>query len=228
MVSFDAAPKTRVKSIVSSRAQSVSPYELVLTVWRAYGASMFNTSFRKTIATRSTIRVAAAILCTTAFVAACGGNAPEPAAPATPTPTSVGSTAVVTRPEVAAATAAPAPVVVPAAFRDAKVKDQQMAFMQTKVMPPMTKVFSAHDAKRYADFSCKTCHGPNYVEPKVFLPKLTMKGGKITSFAEKPEVSKWMAEKVVPEMAAAMGEKPYDPATHQGFGCGGCHTIEMK
>jgi len=25
-----------------------------------------------------------------------------------------------------------------------------------------------------------------------------------------------------------MGLKPYDPATHEGFGCGGCHTIDMK
>ena len=55
-----------------------------------------------------------------------------------------------------------------------------------------------------------------------------MKDGKITAFAEKSEVANFMATKVVPAMAAAMGEKPYDPATHQGFGCAGCHTVEMK
>jgi len=89
----------------------------------------------------------------------------------------------------------------------------------------MAKVFQTQDAKRYAEFGCKTCHGPKYQAPKDFLPKLTMKGGK---FAGKPEVLKFMGEKVVPEMAAAMGEKPYDPATKEGFGCGGCHTIEVK
>jgi hypothetical protein len=26
-------------------------------------------------------------------------------------------------------------------------------------------------------------------------------------------------------MANAMGAKPFDPATHQGFGCAGCHTV---
>jgi hypothetical protein len=86
----------------------------------------------------------------------------------------------------------------------------------------MSKVFTKTET------TCKTCHGPAYKEPKEFLPHLTMKDGKITAFAEKPEVSKFMAEKVVPEMAAAMGQPPYDPATHKGFGCGGCHTIDMK
>jgi hypothetical protein len=116
----------------------------------------------------------------------------------------------------------------PTAWSDGMTKDQQMAFMKTVIMPKMTPVFQAGDAKHYADVSCKTCHGPNYQAPKDFLPKLTMKDGKITSFAEKPEVSKFMAEKIVPAMAAAMGKPPYDPATHQGFGCAGCHAVEMK
>jgi cytochrome c551/c552 len=50
----------------------------------------------------------------------------------------------------------------------------------------------------------------------------------MTAFADKPEVAKFMAEKVVPEMAATLGEPPYDMTTHKGFGCGGCHTIDMK
>ena len=52
--------------------------------------------------------------------------------------------------------------------------------------------------------------------------------GKITSFEKKPEISKFMAEQVVPHMATAMGMKPFDPATKEGFGCGGCHTVNMK
>lgn len=103
-----------------------------------------------------------------------------------------------------------------------------MAFMGQRIMPAMGKVFKEHDGKHFADFSCKTCHGPQYKEPREFLPKLVMKDGQITSFAEKPEVSKWMAEQVVPAMATAMGMQPYDPKTHQGFGCGGCHAIEKQ
>jgi len=107
-------------------------------------------------------------------------------------------------------------------------KDEQVAFMKKNVVPHMDPVFKANNAERYAKFGCKTCHGPAFKKPEEFLPKLTFKDGNLTAFKEKPEVAKFMAEKVVPEMAAAMGMKPYDPATKQGFGCGGCHTIKMK
>ena len=36
--------------------------------------------------------------------------------------------------------------------------------------------------------------------------------------AMKPDVVKFMSEKVVPDMAAAMGDQPFDPKTHKGFG----------
>ncbi len=55
-----------------------------------------------------------------------------------------------------------------------------------------------------------------------------MKDGKISAFTDKPEVAKFMAENVEPEMASTLGMKPYDAATHQGFGCSGCHTIDAK
>jgi hypothetical protein len=100
--------------------------------------------------------------------------------------------------------------------------------MKANVVPRMGAVFKAKDAAHYAAFGCKTCHGPSMKDPKEFLPHLAMKDGKMTAFAEKPEVAKFMAEKVVPEMAATLGEPPYDMTTHKGFGCGGCHTIDMK
>lgn len=101
--------------------------------------------------------------------------------------------------------------------------------MKAHVMPRMSKVFQAADAAKYAAFTCKTCHGPEFKpSPKDFLPKLVIKDGKPTAMADHPEVVKFMAEKVVPEMAATLGKAPYDPKTHQGFGCGGCHAIEMK
>jgi NAD(P)-dependent dehydrogenase (short-subunit alcohol dehydrogenase family) len=45
-------------------------------------------------------------------------------------------------------------------------------------------------------------------------------------FKDKPEIAKWMVDAVSPQMADAMGLPHYDPKTHQGFGCGGCHTID--
>lgn len=100
--------------------------------------------------------------------------------------------------------------------------------MKTVVAPTMAKTFQAHDAAEFKDFGCKTCHGPDKKAPKQFLPKLTFEGGKFTSMATKPELTKFMMEHVVPTMAKAMGMQPFDPATHQGFGCGGCHTVDMK
>ncbi|HTJ81277.1 MAG TPA: hypothetical protein VL400_06115 [Polyangiaceae bacterium] len=159
--------------------------------------------------------LATLVACSSAPPAGAGGTTPEPE----PTSTAAPDTS---------STAAASTDALPETWSDSMSKEQQMAFMKTKVMPKMTPVFKEHDAAKYANASCATCHGPQYKNPHEFLPKLTFKDGNITSFADKPEISKWMAEKVVPEMAAAMGEKPFDPATKTGFGCGGCHTVEMK
>jgi hypothetical protein len=156
--------------------------------------------------------------------AACGGAEPPPPANpggATPAPSAVPSSA----PSPAASAD---DVVVPATWSTTMPKEAQIAFMKKNVAPRMAKVFQGADAARYASFGCKTCHGPQFKPPKEFLPHLTLKDGKMTAFGDKPEVAKFMAEHVVPEMASAMGQPPYDPQTHQGFGCGGCHAIDMK
>lgn len=151
-----------------------------------------------------------------ALVAACGGQAPDPATPAATPPGNVKP------PPGGPAGAAPT------AWKDDLPMDQKAAFMKGHVVPRLGKVFQVMNAAHYADFGCKTCHGPKMKDPKEFLPHLAMKDGKMTAFAEKPEVAKFMAEKVVPEMAATLGEPPYDMTTHKGFGCAGCHTVDMK
>jgi hypothetical protein len=175
-----------------------------------------------------------------AVAAACGSSTPTTETPVAESSAPVASaempaTAAPTAEPTAAPTAVPtsaptasasaAPPAVPATWKDATTKDQQMAFMKANIAPALGKVFQERDAKKYASFGCITCHGPKYQAPKDFLPKLTMKGGK---FAGKPDMLKFMGEKVVPAMATAMGEKPFDPATKTGFGCAGCHTVEMK
>jgi cytochrome c553 len=116
----------------------------------------------------------------------------------------------------------------PAIWSNDAPKEQKVAFMKTHVVPSMKPVFQAADATRYAEFGCKTCHGAGFKAPRDHLPKLTMKDGKLTAFAEKPEIAKFMAESVAPKMAEAMGLPPFDMQTGKGFGCAGCHAIEVK
>ncbi len=168
---------------------------------------------------------------------ACGGNEPTPQNPTGPTDSASASTApsasaaesaTATSSATASASASASAVPVPTVWSATMPKEQQMAFMQKNVMPKMGPIFKEHDPKKWADFSCKTCHGPEYKEPKAYLPHLTFKNGGFTQAKDKPEMTKWMMEKVSAPMADAMGLPHYDPKTQQGFGCGGCHTIDMK
>jgi hypothetical protein len=128
----------------------------------------------------------------------------------------------------ASATAPEAPAGPPHdVWKEGMTKDQEVAFMKKNVVPEMEPVFKGYNADRYAKFSCKTCHGPKFQKPEEFLPKLTFKDGKLTAFAEKPEIAKFMDEQVVPHMATALGLPPYDMKTNTGFGCHGCHQVKM-
>ena len=112
---------------------------------------------------------------------------------------------------------------------DAKSRDQKLEVMRKVVMPKMKAAFQGFDAKKYADFSCATCHGAgakdkSFTMPSPDLPALSPEDGFKKDMAAHPEVTKFMMQTVVPEMAAAIGEAPYDPATGKGFGCFDCHT----
>jgi hypothetical protein len=150
---------------------------------------------------------------------ACGGSQAPAAAPGGETP-----------PAVSGEPAAEAP---PAAGADMVWKDDmstkdKAAFMKAKVMPEMGKVFKDHDATKYANFSCKTCHGADMKpKPVQALPELHMKDGKLVENDKMPEMVKFMHEEVAPKMAAVFGKEPYDPKTNSGFGCGGCHKMNM-
>jgi hypothetical protein len=147
--------------------------------------------------------------------AGCGGSPSTPAA-STPPAASSGPTP----------TASAVPVVPPSVWSADMPKEQKAAFMKARVVPTMKPVFQSQNPTRYAEFACKTCHGLEFKDPKAFLPTLTVKDGKITAFAEKPELAKFMEERVVPNMASAMGMPPFDPKTGQGFGCHNCHAFE--
>jgi len=148
------------------------------------------------------------VLVTTLLLAACGGAS-------TPAPT--------TTPAEGATAALPN---VPFEKLD---HDQQIQFMKEKVVPAMKPLFQKHDAAKYAEFGCKTCHGEGaekgeFEMPFAGLPKL--------DFADMSKFDKddleWMGTVIKPEMAALLGESEYTPENPTGFGCLHCHTAVGK
>jgi hypothetical protein len=172
-----------------------------------------------------------------ASLIACGGGDQQP--PTTPTAPSASSAPTASAPTASAsATTAPtaaapdagAPSVADTAtphFNDLP-KDKKIEIMSKKVVPNVGKDFKDFNAKEFGDFGCTTCHGPKKnQDPHQVLPKLTFSNGGFDKMkAKHPDMVKFMQEKVLPDMAAALGEKQMDPATKQGFGCGGCHEIK--
>jgi hypothetical protein len=166
-------------------------------------------------------------------LAACGGAEPTGAttpAPASPAPTaaapSATSTAEPSTPAPGASPATPA-APPPAGAFSTFTNEQKLQHMKTVIKPTMGKLFTAFDPKDFADFGCATCHGEKKEDTHKVLPKLTLSGDGFKKLSTaKPAIMKFMAEQVTPTMATAMGEKPFDPVTHKGFGCGGCHTVQ--
>jgi cytochrome c553 len=177
------------------------------------------------------VRPLLAVTFALALAAACGNSNPEPKGPApSPTPSEMAPSATpsASAAEAAAASAAPAPSasVQPSKSWDDMNHDERLALMKNVVSPKMKEVFQKFDAKKFADFSCKTCHGkpenkgkmPNDDVPKLDAKNMFEKHKKKT-----PEELEWMMKTVSPQMADLLGLPHFDPATGKGFGCGGCH-----
>lgn len=186
-----------------------------------------------------TTAIAAASLLVASLIACGGGESTPP--PQTPTAPSATPAADAAAPATSSTAATPAPATdagAPATVEKPKdpeapkfaslPKDKKVEVMSQKVVPNLGKDFKEFDGKRFGTFNCATCHGPKKNEdPHKVLPKLTLSNGGFEKLSKKhPEMMKFMAEKVTPAMAGMMGEKPFDPATHQGFGCGGCHEVK--
>lgn len=166
--------------------------------------------------------------------AACGGATPEPIGPTTPTASASASGSAPVTPSTATApttsgSAAVAPIPT-GPFKDMN-RDQRLTYMAKVVMPKMTAAFQKQDPDRYKEFTCVACHGAgaktgNFTMPSKDLPKLTVANGFKKHKDATPEMMKFMAETVVPEMATLLDMPKYNPATHQGFGCFACHMAE--
>lgn len=162
------------------------------------------------------MKTASILIASILLTLGCGGSAQEPATASDSAPVTA---------EPSASSAPSTPPAIPDKWDANMTPEQKAEFMKQKIMPALEPVFKAHNAAEA--FTCQTCHGPDFKLPKDFLPHLTIKDGQMTDFTEQPEMAKFMAEKVTPAMVAALGVPGYDPATHTGFGCGGCHTVDM-
>ena len=130
-------------------------------------------------------------------------------------------------------TAPPAEASAGPAWKD-MTREQRGAFMKQHVLPEMKAAFAAFDAEEFGEMNCATCHGAGakdktFTMPNPKLPHLpTDDAGWKALEAKEPAAVKFMRETVVPRMAALLREAPYDPATHEGFGCFECHTPRPK
>lgn len=220
---------TRTSLDPSPRSIDVRNSLLAVHRGRSAGSTCDRDGHRITCSSvRSTIF--ASVVLSVATLVACGGSQPPPAPPTTDTSSDAGLAPAAAN-DAGATSAAPtdkhAESAEESAF-DKLPKDKKAEVMMTKVVPNVGKLFKEHDGKKFEKFGCASCHGPQKKDdPHKVLPKLTLSNGGFEKLSKsKPEVMKLMAEKVVPAMADALGEKPFDPATKKGFGCAGCHTVD--
>jgi hypothetical protein len=115
---------------------------------------------------------------------------------------------------------------------EAMDKSARQKYMKDVVLPKMKEHFVAFDAQKYADMNCGTCHGATamhgtFAMPNPDLPKLPGDMKKFEAWmGEHPKMAEFMGKVVKPEMAKLLNEPEYDPATHKGFGCSGCHVVD--
>ena len=238
---------TPTAMVTSRRTSSASAWRRVATTaaWRATSPTA-RTAARSWLVMRAVrnLKLSISILF---LVAACGGKKP----PATTTTAGSGSAMaaepvgsgsaiaagsattpekpVETKPEEAKQPPPPPPAPEPDAFMKLS-KDEKIKIMKSKVLPAMTKLFKAYDAKHFAKFGCKTCHGHGADEggdfkmPNPDLPVLDFEA--IKAGKQDPKMAKFMGDKVKPEMAKLLGLEPWDEQHPAGFGCHGCHNIK--
>ncbi len=102
--------------------------------------------------------------------------------------------------------------------------------MRDQVMPEMTTMFQNFDAEEFESVTCVTCHGENFQEVNFSMSNglHPLNPAEIPNLASSDDenVVRWvqfMFGEVTPGMVRILGVEPYNPETHQGFGCLSCH-----
>ncbi len=176
---------------------------------------------RKTTATLASLAIIGV------FIGSCGKKPeettpPEPAAEAEPAETPAEEPAA----EEPAADAGEA-------TWEAMDRKARMKFMSSKVLPEMKTIFKEYNEKEFGSFNCKTCHGDDIKEVDYKMPNAPI----FELPADNPiqaakdydeEVTAFMVDKVMPQMAELLGEE-YDRETGAGeHGCLSCHPASAS
>jgi cytochrome c553 len=111
-------------------------------------------------------------------------------------------------------------------------RGQRIDYMVKTVLPKMKAEFVAFDPKRFARMNCATCHGDGvedgtFILPNPKLPKLLENDTFAKHQQLTPAMTKFMLEKVEPDVAALLEVQPFDPATRKGLSCYNCHGREI-
>jgi hypothetical protein len=106
--------------------------------------------------------------------------------------------------------------------------EQRKAHMKSVVLPRAAAVFKEWRPERYAKVDCTLCHGTgdytgNYNMPTHHLPRLSGELLLGPERAKHPDTTTIKLNKLVPEMASALGVKTFSLITRRGFGCYSCH-----
>jgi hypothetical protein len=108
---------------------------------------------------------------------------------------------------------------------DDMTAEQRADFMKTTVVPTMKPLFQKHNADKFKDFGCKTCHGEGASQGEFNMPNEALPALDFQDMAQwKPEDLKWMSTVIKPTMAKLLSQEEYSDTNPKGFGCLECHT----
>ena len=108
--------------------------------------------------------------------------------------------------------------------------EKKQDYMKATVVVVEKALFVNYDPVRFANFSCKTCHGSGadngtFKMPNPELPKWPGGPDAFKKLIEKdPRMLKFMQQLIVPVTARLIGVKEFEFATHTGFSCFQCHV----
>ena len=106
--------------------------------------------------------------------------------------------------------------------------EQRQAHMREVVLPRAAAIFRAWRPERFAEIDCTLCHGRgvetgNFKMPAAHLPRLSGELLLGPEFRMHPETTRLKLDRLVPEMANALGLRSFSIITRSGFGCYSCH-----
>ncbi|MFC1814871.1 hypothetical protein ACFL0M_02790 [Thermodesulfobacteriota bacterium] len=106
--------------------------------------------------------------------------------------------------------------------------EQRKAHMRTVVLPRAAAIFRLWRPERFAAVDCTLCHGQGantgiFQMPTAHFPRLSGELLLGPEFKKHPDTTRLKLERLVPEMAKALGLKRFSFITRTGFGCYSCH-----